>query len=114
VPFGPEIQYAMQPTDGTLKILVYTGKDVSFNLYEDEGINYNYEKGNYSTIPLNYNEDNKTLIVGERKGTFANMIGEREIQIYFADKSEAKPFDLNRQPDSIIKYNGTLNSVIKP
>lgn len=113
VPFGSEIQYAMQPTDGTLKVLVYTGKDASFNLYEDEGANYNYEKGQCAAIPMNYTEESKTLVIGNRKGTFENMVGEREIQIYFIDKSLAKPFDLNGKPDQVIKYNGASQAVTK-
>jgi alpha-D-xyloside xylohydrolase len=111
VPFGPEIQYAMQPTDGTLKLLVYTGKDASFNIYEDEGINYNYEKGNFSTIPLNYSEGNKTLEIGNRSGKFEGMAVEREIQIYFIEKADAKLFNLNSKADRTIKYNGTLQSI---
>jgi alpha-D-xyloside xylohydrolase len=113
VPFGPEIQYTLQPTDGSLRIWVYTGKDASFNLYEDEGINYNYEKGDFSTIPMIYSEGNKTLVIGERKGTFKNIIGEREIQICFIDKTKDKPFDLDSKPDKVINYNGTSQAVVK-
>jgi len=111
VPYGPEIQYALQPTDGMLKIFVYTGKDGSFNFYEDEGINYNYEKGNFSVIPLKYNEATKTLEVGTRTGQFENMTAEREIQIYFIGKESAKQFDLNAVADKTISYSGNAVSV---
>jgi hypothetical protein len=61
---------------------------------------------------MDYSEGNHTLVIGMRSGTFENMIEEREIQIFFIDKTLAKPFDLNRQPDKVIKYNGSLQSII--
>ncbi len=111
IPFGNEIQYAMQPNDGTLKVFVYTGKDGSFNLYEDEGANYNYEKGNFAVIPMSYNEAAQTLEIGERQGKFENMIAERDIQVYFIDSQSGKPFDLNAAADKTIRYNGAAVSI---
>jgi alpha-D-xyloside xylohydrolase len=113
VPYGPEIQYALQPTDGMLKIFVYTGKDGSFDLYEDEGINYNYEKGSFSVIPLKYNESTKTLEVGNRTGQYQNMVAERDIQIYFIDSQSGKPFNLNAASDKTIRYNGNAVTISK-
>jgi alpha-D-xyloside xylohydrolase len=112
IPFGTEIQYALQPTDGMLKIFVYTGKDGSFNFYEDEGINYNYEKGSFSVIPMKYNEATKTLEIGNRTGQFENMTSEREIQIYFIGNESAKQFDLNAVADKTIHYSGSAVSVL--
>ena len=113
IPFGPEIQYALQPTNGSLKIFVYTGKDGSFNLYEDEGINYNYEKGDFSKIPMKYDEATKTLEIGERSGSFANMVSEREIEVYFIDSQSPKAFDLNSAANQTVKYTGSAINVSK-
>jgi alpha-D-xyloside xylohydrolase len=38
-------------------------QDVSFNLYEDEGTNYNYEKGSSAVIPIKYTEATKQLLL---------------------------------------------------
>ena len=38
------------------------GKDGAFTLYEDEGVNYNYEKGQYATIPFAYNDAEGTPV----------------------------------------------------
>jgi hypothetical protein len=50
-------------------ITVYTKRpaDASFNLYEDEGINYNYEKGAFSIIPILYNGRQNKLPLGKEK-----------------------------------------------
>ena len=56
VPFGPEIQYAGEKQADEITLYVYAGKDAEFTMYEDEGVNYNYEKGAFSTIQFKYNE----------------------------------------------------------
>ena len=55
-PVGPDLQYTAEKPADPITLFVYTGKDASFSLYEDEGINYNYEKGAYSNININYSE----------------------------------------------------------
>ena len=53
IPYGPRIQYAMQSAN-PIELRVYPGADGAFTLYEDEGDNYNYQKGKYSTIPITW------------------------------------------------------------
>ncbi len=81
IPAGKAIQYTGQKTQDTLTLIVYAGNSGHFNLYEDEGVNYNYEKGKYSIIPLTYNDQEKKLIIGTRKGEFAGMLNERIFRI---------------------------------
>ena len=77
IPFGPELQYTSEKPADTITLNIYTGADASFNLYEDEGTNYNYEKGEYATIPIKYNEVSKTIVIGDRKGSFNGMLSKR-------------------------------------
>ena len=51
LPTGPELQYTDEKPADEITLHVYTGADGSFSLYEDEGTNYNYEKGAFSIIP---------------------------------------------------------------
>ena len=55
-PYGPDMQYSDEKPASEITLYVYTGKDGAFTLYEDEGVNYNYEKGQYATIPFAYND----------------------------------------------------------
>lgn len=57
----------------TLDIMVYPGADATFTLYEDEGDNYDYEQGQYSTIRMTWNERDHTLTIGARQGAFKGM-----------------------------------------
>ena len=53
VPFGPEMEWCDEKPAELINLYVYQGADASFQLYEDEGTNYNYEKGKYATIDIN-------------------------------------------------------------
>jgi alpha-D-xyloside xylohydrolase len=106
IPFGPEIQFTGEKPADPVTLYVYTGKDAQFALYEDENINYNYEKGMYSNIPISYNEQTKTLTIGKRDGTFPGITEQRTFQIVWVKPT--KPADLNfsKKPDQVIQYNG--------
>ena len=52
IPTGPEIHIPQKRIQTLLLYHVYGGKDASFTLYEDEGTNYNYEKGAFAEIAL--------------------------------------------------------------
>lgn len=65
----------------TLDLLVYPGADATFTLYEDEGDNYNYEQGAYSTILLQWNDRKRTLTIGKREGSFKGMLENRTFRI---------------------------------
>lgn len=49
LPLGPEMQYTGEKPWDHLEIRIYPGADGDFTLYEDEGNNYNYERGVYYT-----------------------------------------------------------------
>ncbi len=81
LPFGPEIQYTGENPGAPLTLCVYTGTDARFTLYEDEGDNYNYEKGYYSNIPFDYDQQTGILTIGPREGSFSGMPAERVFHI---------------------------------
>jgi alpha-D-xyloside xylohydrolase len=81
VPFGPEIQWTDQKPADVIDLYVYQGADGNFTLYEDENVNYNYEKGAYSMIEFSYNEKMKLLSIEERQGEFPGMLEERVFNI---------------------------------
>lgn len=107
IPFGPELQYAEQASDETVTIVVYTGKDGVFTLYEDEGNNYNYENGAYSTIELNYSEADQKLIIGKREGSFPGMKENRQFRVIFASKERGFAYaPSNLTKGQVFNYNG--------
>lgn len=110
VPYGPDIQYTTEKPADIVTLYVYQGADGNFTLYEDEGENYNYEKGSYSTIPFEYNEAKKTLTIGERKGEFPGMLSERTFNVVTVGTDKPQAYDLGVK-GKIVKYNGAKQEV---
>jgi len=78
IPYGPSIQCAME-NNGRLELCIYRGANGLFTLYEDEGDNYNYEKGMYATIPISWSESKQRLTIGKRPGSFTGMLNETHL-----------------------------------
>ncbi len=81
LPMGPDVQYALQETDGALSIRVYRGADGSFSLYEDDGVTYAAERGEFSRIPFRYTEADGALAIATREGAYPGMRAERTLHI---------------------------------
>lgn len=97
LPLGPDVQYASEKPWDNLDITVYPGANGEFVLYEDEGDNYNYEKGMYSTLRFTWDEGSRTLTIADRKGNFPGMLKERTFTVKSADKDNTS---------RTVKYNG--------
>lgn len=106
LPMGPRIQYATQSVD-PMELRIYPGADGSFTLYEDEGDNYNYEKGTYATIPISYNNTTGRVTIGARNGTFPGMLANRTFNVVFVTPGHGIADTITANPDCIIAYNGT-------
>lgn len=81
VPMGKNINSTKEPQNDDIVLQVYTGADGSFTIYEDEGTNYNYEKGSYLKIPLSYNENTKVLTIEKSQGKYNGMPSKRNFKI---------------------------------
>lgn len=111
IPFGPDMQYSNEKPADKITLFVYGGKNGSFKLYEDEGDNYNYEKGKYATIEFTYDEASKSLVIGDRKGEFNGMLKNRTFNVVYVNQANPKAFDL-KVKGKTVKYSGT-KQVIK-
>lgn len=106
IPTGPELQYTTEKPADPVTLFVYTGKNAVFSMYEDEGTNYNYEKGAFATIDFTYDEPSKTLTIGNRKGSFKGMLQSRTFKIVVISPKSAKGLNFEVKPDHAVKYSG--------
>ncbi|MCO4291576.1 DUF5110 domain-containing protein [Solitalea sp. MAHUQ-68] len=113
VPFGPELQYTSEKPADAITLYVYTGSNGEFTLYEDEGTNYNYEKGAFATINFKYDEQKRALTIGERQGSFKGMLDKRTFKIVWVGKDKAKVFDLEKDADKTVAYDGKAITILK-
>ena len=112
VPTGPAIQHTGNNSHSPVMLSFYTGADVSFSLYEDDGVSRQYLHGQYSRIPLKWNERAKTLTIGTREGNgYAGMAGRRVINILWMKPGVARRLDLDAKPDATVTYVGRPETV---
>jgi alpha-D-xyloside xylohydrolase len=113
IPYGPSVEYAMEKSD-PIELRVYRGADGAFTLYEDEGDNYNYEKGAYSTIRITWNDSTHTLKIGTRSGSFAGMPREHTFRIVWVSPDHGVGVPSTGAADLVIRYKGHALRVTMP
>lgn len=101
LPLAPVMQYAEERPWDELDLIVYPGSNASFTLYEDEGDNYNYEHGQYSTIAMHWNDKKGELRIARRQGQFPGMLTKRIFRLRVAGREQVKS----------ITYDGTEQTI---
>lgn len=91
---GPDVQYATEKSWTELNVTVYAGANAEFVLYEDEGDNYNYEKGAYLTTKLVWNEKTQKLTMEKPVGEYVGMIENRTFNVKVVDKNGEREYKL--------------------
>lgn len=112
LPMGPEIEYAGQKKNAPIELRVYRGADGSFDLYEDQGDTYAYEKGAYAITPIRWEDGRKTLTIGKRRGTYADMETVRTFRIVLVDAEHGTGAQVSATADKEIRYDGTELRVV--
>jgi alpha-D-xyloside xylohydrolase len=110
VPTGPVTQYVDEKPDAPLTLIVYTGADGAFSLYEDDGVSNGYVRGEYSRIPLSYNDKTGVLTIGARTGSFKGMVDKRTFRVRFitpGQSTAAAPEDFSVE----VPYEGAALAV---
>ncbi len=100
LPLGPEMQWVGEKKWDDLELRVYPGADGQFVLYEDEGDNYNYEKGVYSIIQFSWNDKMHTLTISDRQGSYPGMLQNRQFVIILPDGKQ-----------QAVRYDGTAQTI---
>ena len=111
IPFGPEMEWSDEKPAELINLYVYAGQNGTFQLYEDEGTNYNYEKGKYATIDITYDDATKTVSFGARKGQFNGMLKNRRFNVVLISKDAPKTLNLENPEGKMVDYNGKAVSV---
>lgn len=111
LPVGKELQYTDENPQDELTLFVYDGADGVFDLYEDEGDNYNYEKGKSSIIRILYNNQDGKLTIGERKGSFDGMLEKRTFHVVFVSSQTPIGIDSEHTKKQTIFYQGKSTSI---
>jgi alpha-D-xyloside xylohydrolase len=107
VPVGPDVQYAAEKPDAPITLLVFAGADGSFDYYEDDGVSYGYEKGEFARIPLRYDAAKGVLTIGARTGSYPGMPEKRTFKVRWIKAGAKAPADLDAVVDATAEYGGS-------
>jgi len=106
-------QYVDEIPDAPLLIEVYIGENGAFSLYEDNGRDYGYERGEFSRIPLTWNEQKGELHIGARQGRYPGMPEQREMRVRWIDGVRTDAGELEPAADVVVQYAGQSLVVVK-
>jgi alpha-D-xyloside xylohydrolase len=114
IPLGPFIQYSSEKPADPIELRIYRGADGKFTLYEDEGDNYNYEKGKFTKIPIAWNDSKHTLEIGKRTGEFPGLLRERTFNIVWVSATHGAGVSTTEKPDAVVHYHGAGVKITGP
>jgi alpha-D-xyloside xylohydrolase len=107
IPYAPPMQYVGEKPSDPTTLYVYSGANGSFVLYEDQGTTFDYEKGAFSQISIEWNDKAGTLTIGKRTGTYDGMLDHRTFQIILVSKAHPVGFAPTATPLKSVQYTGT-------
>ncbi len=110
IPMGKFIQYTGQKSADTLEVRIYQGADGLFDLYEDEGDNYDYEKGSYTIIPFSWDELHKILTIDDRQGSYPGCLTKRIFNVVLVNESEGMGIAMSKMKKHVI-YTGKKTEI---
>jgi alpha-D-xyloside xylohydrolase len=103
---GPQIEYAAQDPAGPIELRIYRGADGEFDLYEDAGDGYDYEKGQHSVIPIRWNDRSSSLTIGACEGSFPGMAESRKFRVVLVADGHGVGVDATGAANAEISYEG--------
>lgn len=106
LPIGPDVQYCDEKPDAPIELWVYPGRDGHFTLYQDEGDNYNYEQGQFATIPIIWDDSARQLILDSRKGSYLGIHVSQVFHIVIASEKGFDPLAAETADARTVRYEG--------
>jgi alpha-D-xyloside xylohydrolase len=107
LPLGPDEEYAGEKVNGPIELRVYPGADGAFDLYQDEGDSYDYEKGQHAVIPIAWSETDGTVRLGARAGGYPGMPAEMTFHIVVARPGHGVGGKVATEIDKTVVYRGS-------
>lgn len=87
------------------ELRVYPGADGSFTLYDDDGETYDYEKGVYALVPIEWVDAERKLVLGEKRGLYE--LPELTFKVVLVREGRGVGVAEEREPDAVLAYRGS-------
>jgi alpha-D-xyloside xylohydrolase len=106
LPLGPEEEYADEKPNGPIELRIYPGANGTFTLYNDEGDNYNYERGAHATTTITWSDADRTVTFSARQGSYPNMPPQTTFHIILVRPSHGTGEAPAAAADQTVTYTG--------
>jgi alpha-glucosidase/alpha-D-xyloside xylohydrolase len=93
LPLGPVKQYTSEQVNQPLNLSIYPGADGSFLLYEDDGSSFNYRKGEWMGIQMNWTDRQRSLRLALAGGSRVLPPLRRDLVVKLGDASRHVVFN---------------------
>src|SRR2546421_6355637 len=93
LPLGPVKQYVNEKIDAPLTITIYLGADGECLFYEDDGISFNYRRGDWMGLQLKWKDSQRTLTLHLVTGSRMRAPLRRDIEVKVGDSVQNVEFD---------------------
>jgi alpha-glucosidase/alpha-D-xyloside xylohydrolase len=98
LPLGPVRQYAEEPIDAPLTIVVYPGADGASSLYEDDGKTFAYRKGEWMRIEMGWRDAERLLTLRLARGSRMLPPARRPIEVRVAGERATRAVVFDGRP----------------
>ena len=114
VPLAPIHPHADLPADAVLELRVYPGASSTFTLYEDAGDGYGYERGEYSTITIAWDDPTATIVFEARQGQYPEMAPTRSFRVVLVGEGRGVGVGLDEAQALTVTYHGEALRIPMP
>ena len=101
VPMDPVRQYTSEPVSGPLTLTVYPGADGRFALYEDDGRSFDYRKGDWMGIAIDWRDRDRRLALSLAAGSRMRPPAARPIEVRVAGSTEVRKITFEGKPVAV-------------
>jgi alpha-glucosidase/alpha-D-xyloside xylohydrolase len=101
IPMGPVKQYTTEKVDGPVTLTIYPGADGEFELYEDDGLTFDYEKGQSTRIRLAWVDGARRLSLHLSQGSPMKEFASREFQVRVASEKVGQKIHFTGKPVNV-------------
>lgn len=106
LPMSAQIQHSGEMWTVPWEIRVYPGRDGSFEIYEDAGDGYGYEKGEFAWTGVAWKDREGKLEISQRTGSYPGIVPERKLEIILVKDGHGTGLEREETCDMTIAYKG--------
>jgi alpha-glucosidase/alpha-D-xyloside xylohydrolase len=101
VPIGPLRQYTDEPVNAPTTLTIYPGADGRFALYDDDGKSFNYRKGEWLGIAMEWRDKDRRLALSLAPGSKMLSTAARSFDVKLAGSTNVRSVTFDGRPVSI-------------